>query len=161
MTATLLPSERLTSGQRVRSALNWANGSTLFGLAVAALGHSRVRQGPRGLWLADRYAYGFPIAGAFTVGNVLITRHDWTVRVEQYPDLLAHEERHSWQYVWCGGLPFIPLYLAAMGWSALRTGDRAARNLFERHAGLASGGYVDAPVRTWSASVRALRPSVR
>ena len=33
-----------------------------------------------------------------------------------------------------------------MGWSVVRTGNRAARNAFERHAGLAAGGYPDLPV---------------
>ena len=37
----------------------------------------------------------------------------------------------------------------------LRTGDRAARNYFERQAGLASGGYADKPVRPLSEGVRA------
>jgi hypothetical protein len=45
----------------------------------------------------------------------------------------------------CGTL-FMPLYLTAMGWSWIRTGDRAARNIFERAAGLADGGYTDVPV---------------
>lgn len=147
----LLPSVQLTGAQRVRSVANWANGSTVFGLAVASYGHCRVRRGPRGLWLADSYRFSFPRAGAFTVGNVLVTADEWPARVEKYPDLLAHEERHTWQYVVCGGLPFIPLYVAAMGWSVLRTGNRAARNVFERDAGLAAGGYRDAPIRPLSA----------
>ena len=42
-----------------------------------------------------------------------------------------------------------------MGWSMLRTGDRAARNFFERQAGLAIGGYRDVPVKpVGEASVR-------
>ena len=61
------------------------------------------------------------------------------------PELLAHEERHAWQYVACLGLPFLPLYAAAMAWSQLRTGDRASRNVFERHAGLDAGGYLPRP----------------
>ncbi|KNX39365.1 hypothetical protein VV01_10155 [Luteipulveratus halotolerans] len=146
----------MTTGQRVREIANWANGSTLLGLGVATLGHCDIRRGPRGLWLADHYRFGFPVAGAFTVGNVLVTAHDWPTRVETYPGLLAHEERHSWQYAVCGGLPFIPLYVAAMGWSVLRTGSRAARNVFERDAGLAAGGYVDAPPRPVGAAVRSL-----
>jgi hypothetical protein len=39
------------------------------------------------------------------------------------------------------------LYLAAAGWSWLRTGDFASRNVFERRAGLADGGYRERPVR--------------
>jgi hypothetical protein len=34
-----------------------------------------------------------------------------------------------------------------MGWSWIRTGDRAARNVFERAAGLSDGGYLDVPLR--------------
>jgi len=57
------------------------------------------------------------------------------------PALLGHEERHCSQYAWCLGLPFIPLYLAAAGWSVLRTGNPGTANIFERQAGLAAGGY--------------------
>jgi len=41
-----------------------------------------------------------------------------------------------------------------MGWSVLRTGNRAARNAFERHAGLAAGGYPDLPVIPLSVQTR-------
>jgi hypothetical protein len=62
--------------------------------------------------------------------------------------LLDHEERHVTQYAWCGG-PVMPvLYLGAAGWSWLRTGDFASRNIFERRAGLADGGYRERPVRS-------------
>lgn len=142
----LVPSERLSRGQRVRRLANLVNGSTVLGLGVAALGRCRVRRGPRGLWLADRYRFDFPRAGAFTVGDVLLTADEWPARVQVYPGLLAHEERHAWQYAVCGGLPFIPLYVLAMAWSVLRTGTLGARNVFERDAGLAAGGYLDAPV---------------
>jgi hypothetical protein len=71
--------------------------------------------------------------------------------------VLEHEERHTWQYMACGTF-FMPLYLGAMAWSWLRTGDRAARNIFERAAGLADGGYVDVPVRPLR---RLLRRDVR
>ena len=43
-----------------------------------------------------------------------------------------------------------------MGWSWLRTGDRAARNFFERQAGLADGGYRDLPTRSVGTGLRAL-----
>ena len=48
------------------------------------------------------------------------------------------------------------LYAIFMGWSWLRTGDRAARNAFERLAGLADGGYRDLPTRSIGAGFRAL-----
>ena len=57
------------------------------------------------------------------------------------PALLGHEERHCTQYAWCLGLPFLPLYFLAAGWSLARTGNPGSRNLFERHAGLQAGGY--------------------
>ena len=125
---------------RVRQVLNVANGSTLLGLAVGSLGRSRFRRGPRGLVLATGYRLRLPSAAAFTVGNVVLTRHDeeWLAR---RPRLLAHEERHSSQYAACLGLPMLPLYAVAAGWSYLRGGDFAVHNVFERRAGLADGGY--------------------
>ena len=57
------------------------------------------------------------------------------------PALLGHEERHSTQYAWCLGLPFLPLYFIAAGWSLWRTGNPGSANIFERHAGLEAGGY--------------------
>lgn len=134
-------------GDRVRSVLNWINLSTPLGLALAGLGGARVRRGPRRCYLADRYRWRFPAAGAFTVGDVVISRHDLDRLMERRPQLLDHELAHSAQWALCGGLPFLPLYVASMGWSWLRTGDRAARSVFERHAGLVSGGYRDVPVR--------------
>ena len=41
----------------------------------------------------------------------------------------------------------VPLYLAAAGVSWALTGDFGARNVFERLAGLADGGYTDKPLR--------------
>lgn len=127
----------------LRRLANLVNGSTLLGLVIAGAGRARVAPGPRGLWYAEGYALPFPVAGAFTVGNVIITPR--SVR-ELGPQALAHEERHTWQYMACGTF-FLPLYLAGMVWSWVRTGDRAARNIFERAAGLQDGGYADVPVR--------------
>jgi hypothetical protein len=125
---------------RVRAVANAVNGSTLLGLAVAAAGRARLRRGPRGLLLATGYAYRFPAAGAFTVGNVVLTRHDpaWWARHER---VLLHEERHSTQYAVTLGLPFLPLYAVAAGWSWLRGADPSTYNVFETGAGLADGGY--------------------
>lgn len=126
---------------RLRSLANWANLSTPLGLLVAAVGRCEVRRGPRGLHLAEGYRLGFPIAGAFTVGSVVITPGRFEELAVRLPRLLAHEERHSSQ--WCRwlGLPMLPAYLAASAWSWLRTGDLAAANWFEVRAGLADGGY--------------------
>ena len=63
------------------------------------------------------------------------------------PALLAHEARHATQYACCAGLPMLPLYFLAAGVSWGLTGDFGARNIFERRAGLADGGYTDRPLR--------------
>ena len=125
---------------RVKTLVNLVNGSTLLGLAVAAAGRARVSRGPRGLLLATSFAYRFPRAGAFTLGNVVLTRHDveWLAQRDR---MLAHEERHSWQWAVTCGLPMLPLYVAAMGWSYLRGGDLSTYNVFEVRAGLEDGGY--------------------
>jgi hypothetical protein len=132
---------RLTPAQRLRHLGNWVNLSTPFGLLVGRIGGARVRSGPRGLYLAEGYRWGFPIASAFTVGDVVITARQWSELLTGRPNLLLHEERHSWQYLACGGLPMVPLYGLAMAWSWLRTGSPAEGNVFERTAGLADGGY--------------------
>ncbi|HEU5485204.1 MAG TPA: hypothetical protein VFU98_09870 [Microlunatus sp.] len=137
---------RLTGWQWVRLVGNVVNLTTVLGLLIAVLGRARLRSGPRGLVLAEGYRLRFPVAGAFTVGNVITTPTDFAERLRVLPRMLDHEERHSWQYLCCLGLPFYILYTVMMGWSVLRTGDRAARHAFERMAGLADGGYVDRPV---------------
>lgn len=138
--------------QRVRQLGNQVNLSTPLGLAMARLGRATMRPGPRGLLLAEGYRLPFPVAGAFTVGDVVLTAGEFD---PQRPGLLEHEERHSWQWFWCGGLPFLPAYGALLVWSLLRTGDRAAGNAFERRAGLALGGYREVPVRPLVPAVRA------
>ncbi|MGI8887902.1 MAG: hypothetical protein ACR2GB_02860, partial [Nocardioidaceae bacterium] len=69
------------------------------------------------------------------------------VWLDARPGLMRHEERHTWHYAACGGLPFVPLYVAAMAYSLWRTGDRGVGNVFERLAGLADGGYPTPPTR--------------
>ncbi|MFK5583786.1 hypothetical protein [Serinicoccus sp. LYQ131] len=146
--ASLVPGALpVTRAVRVRHAANWINLSTPLGLGIARLGGARVRRGPALSLLADHYRWSFPAAGAFTVGDVVITRHDLDLLAARRPTLLRHELVHSTQWAVSLGLPFLPLYLASMGWSWLRTGDRAAGSVFERHAGLADGGYADVPPR--------------
>jgi hypothetical protein len=137
---------------RVRGAVNLVNLSTPAGLVLARFGAGAVRRGPEDLWLADRYRLPLPKAPAFTVGSVILLRRP----LPGWPEdagaaiparLLAHEARHSTQYAMYGGLVMIPAYLLAAGWSWLRTGDPGSRNLFERAAGLADGGYRERPVR--------------
>ena len=146
-TIDLRPSPPQTALQWLRSVGNLINLTTLAGLAVASIGRATIRPGPRGLFLCEGYRLKFPIAGAFTIGNVITTSVTWEEKLQQFPQLLAHEERHTWQYLYCCGLPYYIPYVIFMGWSWLRTGDRAARNFFERQAGLQIGGYRDLPTR--------------
>lgn len=132
----------LTQGQRLRRLANVLNASTPLGLLLAGLAGTRTFRGPRGLIVATGYRWPLPLAGAFTVGNVVIFRADHDAALSGRV-LLGHEERHSTQYAWCLGLPFLLLYFAAAAWSVLRYGDPASGNPFERHAGLEAGGYVD------------------
>lgn len=132
----------MTPGQRLRQLANVLNGSTALGLLLAGLARTRTVGGPRGLVIATGYGWRLPFAGAFTVGNVIIYRAGPDAAFAN-PVLLQHEERHSTQYAWCLGVPFLVFYFLAAVWSVLRTGDPASGNLFERRAGLEAGGYVD------------------
>lgn len=125
---------------RIRQALNAVNGSTLLGLGVAAALRASFRRGPNGLLLASGARFAPAGAQAFTLGDVVITRQgaDWLL---ERPRLLQHEGRHAWQYAACLGLPMLPLYVVAAGWSFARGGDFGVHNPFERLAGLSDGGY--------------------
>lgn len=125
---------------RLRQVVNLVNLSTPLGLLVALAGGARVGTGPQGLLLARGYRLGLPPAPAFTVGNVVLLRLD-DAALARRPRLLAHEARHATQYAWCAGPALLPLYGVAAAWSWLRCGDPATRNVFERAAGLADGGY--------------------
>lgn len=136
--------------------LNWVNLSTPCGLAVAALSGCRITRGPHGILLAEGYRRRLPKARAFTVGNVVVLRGRAPRSAPAgFDRLLEHEARHCRQYAACLGLPFLPAYLLAAGYSLLRTGDPASRNPFERGAGLADGGYREQPVRPLAGAVRA------
>ena len=113
---------------------------------MAALGRARIRSGPHGLLLAEHWRLPLTTAGAFTIGNVVITPGRIEDLVARAPRVLDHEARHSSQW-FALGLPFLLLYGLGTAWSLLRTGDRAAGNPWERAAGLADGGYPDAPSR--------------
>ncbi len=154
--STLAPSRPQTVWQWVRLVGNVLNLTTLLGLAVGAIGGATFRRGPRGLILGEGYRFRFPVAGAFTIGNVSTTARTWEDLISGLPTLLTHEERHTWQYLYCLGLPFYVFYTICIGWSWLRTGDRASRNFFERRAGLRDGGYPDLPTRSIGAGFRAL-----
>ena len=139
---------------------NVLNLSTAAGVVVGLIGRVRFSRGPRGLLYGSGYKLGFPIASAFTIGNVVLSKHDRSY-FDERPLLVKHEERHSWQYFCLFGLPFFPLYLLAVAWSWLRTGCPASRNLFERLASLDDGNYAEHPVQplgqTFSQAFSALR----
>ncbi len=88
-----------------------------------------------------------PSAPAFTLGNMILTRH---AGLDPGSALFRHEAEHATQYAWCGGLLMLPLDFAAAGMSWLLSGDVGAWNPFERLAGLADGGYRNHPLR-WPA----------
>jgi len=111
---------------------------------VAALGGAEIARSVDGLFTGTGYRLPVPPAPAFCLGNVIVTRRD---AIEPGSRLFRHEARHATQFAWCGGVIMIPLYLAAAGVSWALTGDFGARNAFERLAGLADGGYADAPLR--------------
>src|SRR5215469_10629175 len=127
-----------------RAWINLANGSTLAGLAVAALGGARVARGADRLLVGTGYRLPVPPAPAFCVGNVILTR---LPGLDSSSALFRHEARHATQYACCGGVLMVPLYLAAASVSWALTGDTGSRNVFERRAGLADGGYTDKPLR--------------
>jgi len=129
---------------RVRRVVNLANGSTLAGLGVAALGGAAVTRTADNLYLGTGYRLPVPPAPAFCLGNVIVTRGQG---MDPGSRVFRHEARHATQFACCGGVAMIPLYLAAAGVSWALTGDFGARNAFERRAGLADGGYTDKPLR--------------
>lgn len=132
--------------RRVRNLANLVNLSTPLGLIAAAVGRGHIEvDRQRGLVIAEQVRLPFVTAGAMTIGDVVLvlkrTREDLVAR---HPDVLHHEEQHSWQWSYCLGLPFLPLYFAMMAWSTWRTGNRAWFNFFEQQAGLVTGGYLKA-----------------
>jgi hypothetical protein len=136
----------VTPEQRLRQVVNLINLSTPLGLLIARVAGTRLAHGPDGLLLAYGYRLALPSNSAFTVGNVVLLRGGESV-LEHRPTLLAHEARHASQYAVCVGPMMWPLYALAAGWSWVRTGDPASRNVFERRAGLADGGYRERPLR--------------
>src|SRR5215470_1384769 len=150
----------MRAAYRVRLVANLVNGSTLAGVLVAAAGRARLARGRDGLLIGDRYRLPVPPAPAFTLGNVIMTRIERDALLAQEA-LLAHEARHATQFAWCAGLVMLPLYFTAAGVSWVLTGDFGSRNIFERRAGLADGGYTDRPLRPalaqWAAAARTRR----
>jgi hypothetical protein len=137
-------SAALRPGLRLRRAVNLANGSTLAGLGVATLGGAAITRSVDGLFTGTGYRLPVPPAPAFCLGNVIVARAG---ELDSGSRLFRHEARHATQFAWCGGVVMVPLYLAAAGVSWVLTGDFGGRNVFERLAGLADGGYADTPLR--------------
>ncbi|WP_432571997.1 hypothetical protein [Kineococcus sp. SYSU DK005] len=79
--------------------------------------------------------------GGTTVGNA------WLHGGLGGPVRRRHEARHADQYALLGTAPFLALY----GLNALLTGNDPRRNVFERWAGLAGGGYATGSARTRTA----------
>lgn len=133
----------------MRAVGNVVNLSTILGLVIAKVGRAQLSRSERGLILAEHYRRGFPKASAFTVGNVVIVPKASAAELaRRLPEVLDHEDTHAWQYLYCLGLPFLPAYACAMAWSLVRTGDRAAANIFEVQADLTKGGYREVS-RSW------------
>lgn len=137
----------MTGWERLRAVVNWLNLMTPIGLLAAVIGRGQLRRGPHGLWICTGYRRRFPMAGAFTVGSVINTRHppEYLLAPEKSA-LLAHESLHSVQAAILGPL-FLPLYGLGQVYSWLVSGDHGGRNVFERWAGLDSGGYTRHPLR--------------
>ena len=143
-----------------RTVLTAVNGTTGVGLLLALAGGARIRRGRDGVLIAEGWRRAVPPATCFTVGSVIVTREtaQWLLADER-AGLFGHEARHAGQYAVLGPL-FWPAYWAACGYSYAATGSWGARNVFERLAGLPSGGYpLDVPLRPWLA--RLTRPRDR
>lgn len=140
----------------LRNAANLANLSTPLGLVVALAGRSRLRLRDH-LIVADRVRLPITNAGAMTIGSVVLVPRRSLEEVEaSTPTLMEHEDGHAWQYAYCLGLPFLPLYGMAVAWSMVRTGDRASANHFEVQADLLKGGYRRNPTMPLKMGLRRL-----
>jgi hypothetical protein len=69
----------------------------------------------------------------------MITTSGMEQMLSRNPQLIKHEEAHTWQYLYCLGLYYIP-YVIFTGWSVIRTGDRAAE-LLRAPGGTEHGGH--------------------
>ncbi len=132
-----LPHTRWT---RVRTVVNWINLSTALGLLVARIGGATLTSRGRGTYLATGYRFRFPVAGAFTIGSVIVSKHD-LAHLRARPDLLRHEDRHCTQYAFVLGPVMLPVYVICVAISFALAGDHSSYNPFERLAGLDDGGY--------------------
>lgn len=134
----------LRGRDRVRQVVNVVTLATPLGLLLARLGHARLRPGPHGTIVAAGYRSRFPAprAPALTIGDVILLRLD-DAALAARPQLLIHEAGHAAQWAWLLGVVGFPLaYAVATLWSLATVGDTALGNVFERRAGLVTGGYL-------------------
>jgi hypothetical protein len=138
----------------VRSTLTWINGTSLAAVVLSVVTRTPLVRGPGGVLVAAGYRLRVPRQSCFTVGTVVFTRRtaDWLLHPDRAA-LLGHETRHVAQYAVLGPI-FWLAYALASGWSYLVTGSYGCRNVFERHAGLAAGGYRQVPLRPWADRTR-------
>jgi hypothetical protein len=130
---------------RFRELVNIINLSTLAGCVLARIGRARLQRADTEYRMiyASYYRLKRPVRMAFSVGNVVISARD----TASLPGaVLTHHRRHATQYAWCLGLLAVIPYALACGWSWMRTGDMAAKNMFETRAGLGPE-YDDFPIR--------------
>src|SRR2546430_16623885 len=126
----------------LRAWINLANGSTLAGLGVAALGGARVARSADRLFVGTGYRLPVPPAPAFCLGNVIVTRLDG---LDPASVLFRHEARHATQYACCGGGGVVAPYLVAAARSWALAGGTGRRHRFERRARVAHGGCTVTP----------------
>ena len=149
------------SGLLLRNVANVVNLSTPLGLVIALSARAKLRF-IGGLVVAENARLPLLRATAMTVGSVvLVPGQTLEDAVERIPGLIEHESDHAFQYSYCLGLPFIPLYFIATAWSWLRSGDRASANHFEVQAGLDRGGYRRRETRPLAAGLADLRRRIR
>ena len=116
----------------------WAAPITIVGIAIAVAGARRIRFAlvdgvieAHGPWLRWALRHLVPLRGgaaAITFGHVVLARDQASLDCTR-----AHERVHVRQYERWGAL-FVPAYLAAGLWVALRGGHAYFDNPFEREA---------------------------
>lgn len=146
----------MDKARTLRNVANVVNLSTPLGLALGIAGRGQPRRVGH-LVAFENVSLPLINASAMTVGDVVLIPGRTVEEVEKrVPELMTHEEEHAWQYAYCLGLPFLPLYGLAAAWSMLRSGDRATANHFEVQAGLMEGGYRPGGKRPVREGIKAL-----
>ena len=59
----------------LRALVNAVNLSTPAGLLIGVAGRAKLVPGPRGMIIAENYRLKFPVASAFTIGNVVLEKN--------------------------------------------------------------------------------------